>query len=1419
MPGTGMPSKPRPPLSAERDGTSQTDRVLPALDPGYVTVDERSIADFLAFAREYAKELTYFDAQNQPAGTWSGFLPESLRAEDVAAWLDAPESRASLRSSELSQPHRVLFLVFLKLLQRTNQELNAITARHLDYYYRQYLGLVGKPSIPDRVNLVVDLARGARSVLLPAGTQVNAGPDVRGVDRIYVTDRDLVANRAQLAALRSLFVDCRRTTLRQAPLRHANDKERTCELLFRIALGDPLPLFPDGRTVTFAVLSSLASTLSQQEAQSYLPIATLRDLTGRRALRPAAPAEWDEINAKLEIAGTAKRNGQAFTLNRSSQDFQSNLTLAVGTVDLSTLPEIHTLEDLYDQRTRSDVQAFIRDRLYFRDQADFLRMMQLKRKFDSEWAAINQLLQEAGQRKRGDASYQLMPTAVDAFANNLQAALGLTEAQLGAYADLLHAIEDYFCMPGEQFLFAVSEVHDRPIAEWDQIFLILEGAHRDKERRQRRSTLHTLRATTPTVRLVDLIRVVLGEEASASEDPTALDRLVPYLGQASCDKLASLAQEGSWERVDNLLELAWRSRIGEPPAEQQEWMNVYPAADATQVRRATVESTEGHTPQFAPFAGPLPGTAPVPEAVLGWAFSSPLLFLSQGQRTLLVTLGFADTALPLSSLLFREGELALQCEITTEKGLVRCPVTATQVGSYAALTGVPQTQDTHAIQLTLSLDESIDPITAPTENTSQLQSPFPVLRLMMRPIFSPTLQQYRASYPELSQLALVAAHVAVQVSGLQALYLQNEDSSLEAQKPFEPFGSQPSVGSRLLFGHPELLGKPLQQLRLKLDWLGAPSNLGSHYSAYDLGTSPSFSARLYLSDYGRQTTLLAAAPLFGSTGSAAVTVTAGPGPSVAATTMAALLTKKEDDLAKDLSTWDRVLGLELNSPDFQHANYPIVASSKALALAVATTQGTSVNASDYLVRPPYTPKLKSFSIDYKAAVEVRVDKPRDDRDIHRVLHIHPFGHCDAEIERAHISGPIPFFPPYPNEGELYLGLRDMTAPQVVSIFFQVAEGSGNPDLPQEPIRWSYLSADRWLPLDRYVIHDTTRGLRNSGIVELSLPVASASTRMRDSLYWLRASIERDTVTVCDIVGIHTQAVSATFLDRGNAPEHFRRPLPAGSITQLAKVLPTVAGIRQPYTSYGGRTAESDLAFAMRASERLRHKGRSLQPWDYERLILERFPELHKVKCIPARPGQPGQVTVIVIPDIRNKLPFEPFAPRAPSSLLLQAQEYLQDRAPPSAQIAVRNAHYIGVRVRVAVRFRSEGNEEFYKDTLNQDLNRFLSPWAYQEGSDLALGGKIYASSIVDFIDRLPYVDYVAGIKLFRSEDGITYRPISRPADSAGEGYSVATERPDGVLVAARQHQIDALSDATYAENLVTGIDFMKLEFDFVVSEG
>jgi hypothetical protein len=208
------------------------------------------------------------------------------------------------------------------------------------------------------------------------------------------------------------------------------------------------------------------------------------------------------------------------------------------------------------------------------------------------------------------------------------------------------------------------------------------------------------------------------------------------------------------------------------------------------------------------------------------------------------------------------------------------------------------------------------------------------------------------------------------------------------------------------------------------------------------------------------------------------------------------------------------------------------------------------------------------------------------------------------------------------------------------------------------------------------------------------------------------------------------------------------------------------------------------------------------------LVLERFGGIYKARCLPTTGGG---VEVIVIPDIRDALPADAMAPRASAQVLADIQAFLAARAPASAAVRVRNARYVTVLVRIGVRFRAGEDETFARKRLGEDLVRFLSPWAYDEGADLTIGGRIYAASIVDFVDRRPYVDYVAEIQLFRGRGDGDFTRVP-----PGEDYSVAADGPDEVLVAARQHVIDVIPELGYDQRSFTGIDFMSIELDFIV---
>ena len=1428
-----------------RDGTSQAARLLDALDPGYVAIDERSAEDLLAFVREYAKELRYFGPTNLPAGDWSAFLgatEKDLRLADLAAFLREPARFTPDSHPELFRPHLTLFLAFLKLFRAAQSELNTIASRHLEFYYRQVLGMTRQPAVPDHVNLLLDLAAGVGGVEVPAGSRVSASPDSLGRDLIYSTDRRIVVNRAQIAKLSSLYIDRRLVGFPEARVTHLNDRSGAAMAMLKLALGDPnpgdpLPPYTNGKAVDDALLASIADLLHFAETNLFLKFFDLRSMMVLKHRRDAADGEWTQINNALQKAGT-KRDSNFKLPSLTSRDFDGNLQLAIGgKPDFAGLPEVKSVYDLYDHRTRSDAIAFIQGTL-FMDPADFVAMMQIKIRIDSEWAEINRILQQAGATKTPGLQLAATPGFDPTnFAANLKTALNPNFSLLPGVADIeayyaaVLQVEGYFFVSAEEVLLVLTVMRktnpDPSGSEWEQVEQILAKSHREKVYSGRRAALQRIREQFG---FIAMARFALGEDPTQPDASAPLDRLKPFVVRDSDFATLQVASSGQpagqdWPAIYAVVEVAQRNReaMPEPVAQRVDWLNMYAADDAT---KQVVLGFEGSTdlPRWKTFGMPAASATQdnPPPSLLGWAIGSPLLAMSEGARTITLTVGCRPEQFDQARLSAFLGTNPIRLEVSTKKGWKEATVPAPVIGMYAALTGAAQ-PDLKGIQWKLQFDETVDSFAPPPAGELADDRSSPVLRLTLRQIWNPDTQQFTMPYPPLADLLLVTAFLKVEVAGLKALSIANDETTLNPKKPFLPFGSSPTAGGRFFIGHPEIVAKKLDSLTFNLEWLGAPKNLVTYYANYgvtELNTAGAFTARISLTDQHANRALVDKAPLFSN-------VAADSG-KISLSFASAALPKgyvydriPDGSFGTELLTWNRYFVWELNSPDFQHQSYPAVASGKAVELSVDMKQGTlkTEGAAAYKVNPPYTPKLKTLKVDYSASIEVRAESSGPES-FDRIFHIHPFGYSYMAAD------PMPagytFLPRYESQGELYIGLRNVDAPQNLALLFQAAEGSADPDLIPPAIAWGVLDGDRWVDLDKkQVLADTTRGLINTGILEFDLPAVEPSMRLPGGVYWIRAAATANTTAVCDTIAFHTQAVTAILVDNNNAPDHFATPLPAGSIKKFAPPIAGISGVRQPYTSSGGRPAERDALFYTRVSERLRHKQRALTTWDYERLVLARFPEIYKVKCVPASisrdPDDAGSVQLVVIPDIRNKRPFDPFEPKAPADMLTNIEEYLSDKIPLWATVRVGNPRYVAVKLRLAVRFSATGDENYYKQVLNDDLNRFLSPWAYEEGADIVIGGRIYANSIVDFVDRRPYVDFLANLELFSSDDGQNFSRVPSPSMGDPEGYFIEADRPDGILVAAREHQIDLIPDTGYSVQLLTGIEYMKLELDFVVA--
>jgi hypothetical protein len=105
------------------------------------------------------------------------------------------------------QPHMALFIAFLKLFRLAQDQMNSLTERMLNFYYRDVLQLTAKNSIPDKAHIVFELAKEVVEYDMAQNTLLKAGKDASGKEQLYKTTTGLVVNQAKVKELKTIFIE------------------------------------------------------------------------------------------------------------------------------------------------------------------------------------------------------------------------------------------------------------------------------------------------------------------------------------------------------------------------------------------------------------------------------------------------------------------------------------------------------------------------------------------------------------------------------------------------------------------------------------------------------------------------------------------------------------------------------------------------------------------------------------------------------------------------------------------------------------------------------------------------------------------------------------------------------------------------------------------------------------------------------------------------------------------------------------------------------------------------------------------------------------------------------------------------------------------------------------------------------------
>ncbi|HSH20233.1 MAG TPA: hypothetical protein VLA03_07255, partial [Draconibacterium sp.] len=251
--------------------------------------------------------------------------------------------------------------------------------------------------------------------------------------------------------------------------------------------------------------------------------------------------------------------------------------------------------------------------------------------------------------------------------------------------------------------------------------------------------------------------------------------------------------------------------------------------------------------------------------------------------------------------------------------------------------------------------------------------------------------------------------------------------------------------------------------------------------------------------------------------------------------------------------------------------------------------------------------------------------------------------------------------------------------------------------------------------------------------------------------------------------------------------------------------------------------ENEDSFYCRISEQMRHKNRAVSNWDVERIVLDKFKNIQKVR-VYGRNSHPNEIVkgsnlqIVLIP--KNNLID---GTRKGSNMvdigtLNEVKNYIMQFVSPYVKVEVSNPVYEYLKIRCSVKFNNFQKRGYLRNVLNNELISYLSPDIENPFVEKGFDESISKTEILNFIESRTYVDFVSQFSVLQLVEVqgkykiIDTAKINRIQELRTiSAYAILTSFPD--------HQIEIIPDEVSIMPKVSGIGDLGIESDFVISDG
>ncbi|NOQ28153.1 MAG: hypothetical protein GQ564_22550 [Bacteroidales bacterium] len=747
------------------------------------------------------------------------------------------------------------------------------------------------------------------------------------------------------------------------------------------------------------------------------------------------------------------------------------------------------------------------------------------------------------------------------------------------------------------------------------------------------------------------------------------------------------------------------------------------------------------------------------------------------------------------------------------------------------------------IQFSLSVDDPSVAVYNKDIHGYNLGADYPVAKFIINN------ESYLFPYSLIDDLELERITSIVNVHNLKNILIYNELGRIDTTKPFNPFGVIPKVNSSFVLGNYEMSKKKITNLDLHIKWNDLPENengLQEYFNEYEENLSKS--------DYKCKISFLNNGSWLPEDKNSQEVVNLFQANDLLQqgakeklrdfTSFKNIETRYfQKDARKidalnynyDNNTLGGFIKISLSNPPFAfgHKKYPVF-------LTKITMENAKGKEQKQLPNPPFSPLIESITLGYTSISIIEFSGRQKNKEYSKkpFYHLHPWGFEDMLGDTQHKNRNL--IPSYADQGNLFIGLKDANPGMTISIFFNLLDDSILEVETDPPlINWEYLTSNRWRKIPKSnLISDSTNHFLESGIVTLKIPkdIDMQNTILSDDYHWIKVSAKDGLEALCSLISISTQAVKVTWENQGNTLSHLELPLPAMTIIKPESRLAGIKTVLQEVKSFNGKPPEMIQQTKIRVGERLKHKMRAVTPWDYETLILEKFPKIYKVKCMPHMSSEkmeaPGHVLITVIEKVDKENFRIDYGPMVDNTTLHKIKSFVKKIASGFINIDVRNPVFERVQVRCAVKFDAGLDSGYFIDLLNKEIINFLTPWQTSGNNEPGFGKVIKCTDVLSFIQSLDFVDYATDFSMLQiSHDTEIYYSLFDTANKSQNDLIEDTEEdesssvqqkilkptyPWGILISAEKHVIEIVDEVKEIKALKTGIDELEVGDTFII---